>query len=365
MRLRDLVGHLESIAPTRHAESWDNAGLLVGDPEQVVTKAMLTIDYTPSVAAEAREQGCDLVIAYHPPIFQAVKRITAEGPTKLIYDAIRHGVAVYSPHTALDVADGGTNDLLADLLGLTDRHPLRTIETKSRSHKLTTFVPRDAVDKVADALFEAGAGRIGDYIRCSFRADGTGTFMGGADTSPTVGQAGVFERAPETKLETICPIAKLPQIIAALRQSHPYEEPAFDLVQLAAPPETIGQGRIGDMPPTDLSILLVRIKADLGLPSLLIAGPTNRTVTRAAVLAGAGREHLKDAIAQGAQLYLTGEIPHHDALAAAAAGVTVVATLHSNSERASLKRLSDRLAAVAPAVPFILSQSDRDPFQIL
>jgi hypothetical protein len=275
-------------------------------------------------------------------------------------------VALYSPHTALDVADGGTNDLLADILGLQDRQPLRLIEPKARNHKLTTFVPEDALERVANALFEAGAGRIGNYTRCSFRSDGVGTFMGDETTHPTVGKAGVFEQAREVKLETLCPIARVPEILAALRHSHPYEEPAFDLIQLAAPNEKLGQGRIGNIVPgASLPELLVRIKRELSLSHLLVAGSTDVEVTRAAVLAGAGREHLKDAIAQGAQLYLTGEIPHHDALAAAKAGVTVVATLHSNSERATLKRLRDRLAEATAAVPFLISSVDRDPFQIL
>jgi dinuclear metal center YbgI/SA1388 family protein len=362
MLLRDLLKILDEIAPTRDAESWDNVGLLVGDPAQSVSKALLTIDYTPEVAAEAQREQCDLVISYHPPLFAAIKRLTAPDP---IFDAIRRGVALYSPHTALDVADGGTNDLLADILGLQDRQPLRLIEPKARNHKLTTFVPEEALEKVANALFEAGAGRIGNYTRCSFRSEGTGTFEGDRTTHPTVGKAGVFERAREIKLETLCPIARVPEILAALRNSHPYEEPAFDLIQLAAPNEKLGQGRIGNMPATPLPTLLTRIKKELALSHLLVAGPTDPTITRAAVLAGAGREHLKDAIAQRAQLYLTGEIPHHDALNAAKAGLTVVATLHSNSERATLKRLRDRLAEATRAVPFLISSVDRDPFQVV
>jgi dinuclear metal center YbgI/SA1388 family protein len=363
MLLRDLLPLLNDIAPLRDAESWDNVGLIVGDPGQTITRALLTIDYTPQVAAEAQREQCDLVIAYHPPLFQAVKRLTARDP---IFDAVRRGVALYSPHTALDVADGGTNDLLADILGLQDRQPLRLIQPLARNHKLTTFVPEEHLEKVANALFDAGAGRIGNYTRCSFRSEGTGTFMGDESTHPTVGEPGVFEQAREVKLETLCPVALVPEILAALRRSHPYEEPAFDLIQLAAPNEKLGQGRIGNLVPSvPLPILLERIKAELGLSHVLVAGPTDPEITRAAVLAGAGREHLKDAIAQGAQLYLTGEIPHHDALTAAKAGVTVVATLHSNSERATLKRLRDRLAEATRAVPFLISSVDRDPFQIL
>jgi dinuclear metal center YbgI/SA1388 family protein len=364
MLLSDLLQILDEIAPTRMAESWDNVGLLTGDPGQTISRALLTIDYTPQVAAEAAEQRCELVIAYHPPIFNAIKRITAPS---LIFDAIRRGVAIYSPHTALDVADGGTNDLLADVLGLRERQPLRLIEPKARAYKLVTFVPEADVERVASALFDAGAGHIGRYTRCSFRSPGTGTFMGDESTNPTVGEKCVYERAPELKIETVCPISRLAEVLAALRASHPYEEPAFDLVQLAAPPEKIGQGRIGSLAPTAADELIARIKRELGLAHVLVARAHGAmdAVTRAACLAGAGREHLKDAIAQKAQLYLTGEIPHHDALAAAGAGVTVVATLHSNSERAVLRRLREKLAAAAPGVSFHVSSVDQDPFQIV
>jgi dinuclear metal center YbgI/SA1388 family protein len=366
MRLSDLLRTLDDIAPTRDAETWDNVGLLVGDPRQAVTRAILTIDYTPEVAAEAARERCDLVISYHPPLFNPIKRLTAPDP---IFDAIRRGVAIYSPHTALDVAEGGTNDLLADLLGLPpspDRQPLRLIEPKARNHKLTTFVPEAVLETVANALFEAGAGRIGNYTRCSFRSTGTGTFMGDQTTHPTIGKPGVFEEEHEIKLETLCPIERLPDILAALRRSHPYEEPAFDLIKLAAPQEKLGQGRIGNLPePTAVAELLERIKSGLGLSHLLVAGATEAVISRAAVLAGAGREHLKDAIAQGAQFYLTGEIPHHDALAATKAGMTIAATLHTNGERAILRRLRDRLEEAAQQIAFIVSATDRDPFQVL
>ena len=362
MKLRELVQILEEIAPTRYAEAWDNVGLLVGDLDQAVTRVLLAIDYTKEVAAEAEREECDGVIAYHPPIFAPIKRLNAPD---LMFDAIRRGVAIYSPHTALDVAPGGTNDLLADILGLQERTPLRYVEVKAREHKLSTFVPPDSLEKVAAALFEAGAGGIGRYTRCSFRSAGTGTFMGDASTNPAIGKPGVFEETPEIKLEMLCPIARLPEVIAALRKSHPYEEPAFDLMPLAVPAQGIGQGRIGNLPATALSVLLKRIKQELSIEHLLVAGPTDGAISRAAVLAGAGREHLKDAIAQGAQLYLTGEIPHHDALAAAKAGMTVMATLHSNSERASLGRLADRLSQSAAGVGFIRSKVDRDPFLVL
>src|SRR5687767_8213367 len=235
MKLQEVLNVLDAIAPTRLAESWDNVGLLAGDPRAEVSRAMLCIDYTPEVACEAAGAQCELIIAYHPTLFDPVRRMVAGS---VVFDAIRRGVAIYSPHTALDVADGGTNDMLADAIGLRqdDRGPLRIVQPKADQYKLVTFVPAEQVETVSSALFAAGAGRIGDYTQCSFRSPGTGTFFGEEGTNPTVGQAGKLEEASEVRLETVMPIAKLNDVLTALRASHPYEEPAFDLVQLAAAP---------------------------------------------------------------------------------------------------------------------------------
>ncbi|MEA2734617.1 MAG: hypothetical protein QOE14_1068, partial [Humisphaera sp.] len=352
MELRKVISALEEIAPTRNAEAWDNVGLLAGDPQQEVTRAILCIDYTPAVAAEAAKEKCDLVIAYHPVIFDGLKRIVSGSAGSVVFDAIRRGVAIYSPHTALDVADGGTNDMLADAIGIAPetRGPLRLIEPKASQYKLVTFVPEQDVDRVAAALFDAGAGRIGNYTQCSFRTAGTGTFFGEAGTTnPTVGQSGKLERAAEVRIETVMPIARLTEVLAALRASHPYEEPAFDLVQLAAPPEKLGQGRLGKLPaPTARGQVIDRIKRELRLNHLLIAGPTSGAVNIAACCAGSCGDMLDDALRARAELYLTGEMKHHEALRAARAGMTVVCTLHSNSERAVLKRLGKRLSDELP-----------------
>jgi dinuclear metal center YbgI/SA1388 family protein len=362
MRLRDFLDVMEKVAPTRYAESWDNVGLLVGDPEQQVSQALLAIDYTREVAEERARLGCELVVAYHPPIFTAMKRITAGG---VAFDAARAGVAIYSPHTALDVADGGTNDVLCDLLGVHKRWPLKLAETKANQYKLVTFVPEDAVERVSAALFEAGAGRIGKYSSCSFRSTGTGTFFGEEGTNPAVGQSGKLERAAEVRVETVVPIARIANLIKALQEAHPYEEPAFDLNQLAAPPEGLGIGRVGEFDgAVERKELFERIKNGLGIGHLLVAGPESGKVKRIATCAGACGDLLNDAMGQKVDLYLTGEMRHHDAIKAAAAGVTVVCTLHSNSERATLTRLKARLEKELPGLACHLSQKDRDPFSV-
>ena len=360
MLLRDVLPVLDAIAPLRHAETWDNVGLLAGDPAAEIARALLTIDCTPAVLDEAIARGAELVVAYHPPLFDPIKSVPA---SSVLHRAIRAGVALYSPHTAFDVAPGGTNDLLADVLGLGERAPLKLTPPREAQCKLVTFVPEEHVEAVAQAVFDAGAGWIGNYSSCSFRSPGTGTFFGEEGASPQVGQAGKLERAPEIRVETVLPLSRQEAVIAALRKAHPYEEPAFDLLRLVARPDGTGIGRFGVLArPTARTELIERVKRGLGVTGLLVAGPTEGEVTRLGMCAGAGRGLLSDALAKRAELFLTGELPHHDALKAAAAGMTVVCALHSNSERKALSRMKDRLEKEAAGLAVEISEVDRDPF---
>jgi dinuclear metal center YbgI/SA1388 family protein len=362
MKVSDLVGAMETIAPTRFAAAWDNVGLLVGDPQGPLHKVLLTIDCTLAVVGEARAGGFDAVVAYHPPIFDAQKRFVAGSAA---YEAARAGLAVFSPHTALDVAAGGTNDVLADLLGMTERTPLRAAAATARDAelKLVTFVPASHVEVVSQAVFSAGAGRIGDYSSCSFRMAGSGTFLGGEGTHPAVGQAGRLEEVEELRLETIVPAGRLEGVVHALRAAHPYEEPAFDLVPLASAPGARGFGCVGAVGPATVGQLVDRVKSGLGVDRVLLAGGSDREITRAAVCAGSGGDLVSDAIAARATLLLTGEVRHHDALRATEAGMAVVCTRHSTSERAALVGLETRLRELLPGIDVRRSDEDRDPFR--
>lgn len=362
--IRDLVTAMERIAPTRFAADWDNVGLLVGDPDALLSRVLLTIDLTPAVYEQARAIAASAVLAYHPPIFKPVSRVTRGS---IAFDAVRDRIAIYSPHTALDAADGGTNDVLADAVGIDreKRTGLDPQQPKDTHFKLVTFVPQESSDAVANALFEAGAGRIGSYSQCSFRTPGEGTFYGDASTNPAVGKAGQLERAPEIRLETLVPIARLDAVLRAHRAAHPYETPAFDLVRLAAASEHKGFGRIGPLAePATVATVVSRLKSALGLDHVLVAGPTEKTVHTAAVGAGATGEMLSSVLRAKADLFVLGEMRHHDALRAANANTTIVMTLHSNSERATLKVLRERLADALHGVEFAISDRDRDPFHV-
>jgi hypothetical protein len=245
---------------------------------------------------------------------------------------------------------------------MTERAPIRVLEPRDSELKLVTFVPPEHLDAVSQAVFAAGAGRIGKYRSCGFRTLGTGTFFGEEGTSPAVGQSGRLEECAELRFETVVPAARADEVVRALRAAHPYEEPSFDLVRLAASPPPRGMGRVGKIEESPVSVLVDRVKSALSVRNVLIAGPVDRRVSRAAVCAGSGGDLLSDAIASGAELLLTGEIRHHDALRASAAGLTVVCALHSASERAALGSLERRLAAALPGVSVARSRADREPF---
>jgi dinuclear metal center YbgI/SA1388 family protein len=364
MKVRDAVATLQRMAPLEYAQPWDNVGLLVGDPDQPVMSALLTIDYTTAVASEGRARGCDFIVSYHPPIFQPLKRIL---PGEIAFEAIRSGLSIYSPHTALDAAEGGTNDVLADALGLTGAVPLRAADT-GEEYKLVVFVPEAHADAVSAALFEATSGQFGRPTFPSFRVKGTSTFFREEEERAAGDQNGRVVSGSELRIEMTLPAHGVLRATAALRRSHPHSNPSFDLVRLATRKSSIGTGRIGALDAVSLPALLERIKRNLSLASVLVAAPdgdtAGRTFQRGAVCAGACADHLRDAAAQGAEVYLTGELRHHDAVWAIEHGMTVLCVLHSNSERATLTRLRDVLLGSWKGVDVHLSTADRDPFAV-
>ncbi len=219
MKIKEIAQAVEEIAPLGLAQDWDNVGLLVGNPGKTIKNILLTIDTTQAVVAEAKAQKADLILAYHPIIWDGLKRVTADGETAHIYDLVKSGISVFCIHTALDVAVGGVNDLLANILGIENAEPIGdyVADPAGPQYKIITFVPQDAVNTVADALYEAAAGAIGNYSHCGFQSDGTGTFKPLAGSNPTIGKRGKLETVNEIKLETVVPSGKVAAVIAALR----------------------------------------------------------------------------------------------------------------------------------------------------
>jgi len=367
MKVREIAAVLERLAPPSLAADWDNVGLLIGDGRSEVNSLMLCIDLTESVLAEAARVKARMIMAYHPVLFQPARRLTA-ADVPVAYSAAAGGFAVYSMHTALDVAPGGTNDVLAEVLGIRETRPIEPL-VRPGGYKLAVFTPAEDLAAIADAAFGAGAGTIGSYERCSFFTHGIGTFRGLAGSRPTVGQPGRQEATEELRLEMVVPKERVAGVCAAVRGAHGYESPAIDIYPVAEAPAGIGMGRVGRLPrPVAAGTLIKRIKQRAGLKRVLFApagGKAGRLVSVAACAAGSCGAIYKAAIGAGATFYLTGEMRHHDALAAAAAGLDVVCLGHSNSERMTLRRLAERLRRELPKLGVALARMDRDPFEIV
>ena len=363
----DAVAYLDVFAPPSSAADWDNVGLLLGDSNTPLTRVLTCLTVTAEVVAEAVAERVELIVAHHPVLFKAFKTLTAAtADGKLLLPLLKHGIAVYSPHTAFDNCAGGINDGLAARLGLTGVGPLRP-DKPAACFKLVTFVPAADLARVSDALFAAGAGTIGAYRECSFRTDGVGTFFGTDAANPTVGVKGRREQVAESRLEVLVPEAHLAAVLAALRTAHSYEEPAFDVYPLRATAGAFtGAGRVGDLPHeiklVDLGETLQRTLRSKGMQ---VIGSRGRPVRRVAVACGAAGEYLADAIRAKADVFVTGELRFHDGLAAQAAGIAVLLPGHYATERPGVENLAVRLQAAFPNVNVSASAAERDPFGVL
>ena len=366
MKVRDIAAVIERIAPLKLAQSWDNVGLLIGDARKNVKNILLTIDITGDVLAEAKRLKTDLIISYHPVIWDGLKKITADGTAGVIYELIRSEIAVFSIHTALDSAIGGVNDGLAEIVGICNAEPIGDyVESPTEdNYKLVVFVPIKSVAKVSNAVFKAGAGAMGNYRNCGFQSDGTGSFLPLKGARPAFGKKGKLEKVSEIKFETIVPAEKLDNVIAAMKKAHPYEMPAFDIIKLYNNQNKFGLGRIGRLEkPTQLSSIIKRIKKYTGVKAVGIVGEEKRLVKTAAVCAGACGKIINSVIAAKCDLYLTGELKHHQALAAQEAGLSCLCLSHTVSERFILKKLARQLQKQTKDVIIKTSKKDADPFK--
>jgi len=366
MKIKDIAEKVEEIIPLKLAQEWDNVGLLIGDPQKDVKNILLTIDVTHDVVAEAKKLKTDLIIAYHPVVWDGLKKITADGPTGVVYDLIRSGIAVFSIHTALDSAVGGVNDGLAEIVGIVNGEPIGDYVSNPAgdNYKLVVFVPLKSIAKVSNAIFAAGAGAIGNYSHCGFGIEGTGTFLPHEGAKPAIGKRGKLEKVEEIRLETIVPAGKLNDVVAAMKKAHPYEMPAFDVFKLHDTNALFGLGRIGELAkPVRIPQIIKRIKKVTGAKAIGLVGDQDRLVRRAAVCAGTCGKIINSVIAAGADLYLTGELKHHQALAAQEAGLACICLSHTVSERFILKKFARLLQKQLKTITINISKKDADPFK--
>lgn len=333
--VKDIVTFMEGIAPPSLAENWDNTGLAVGDYEHPVNKVLVALDVLDAVIEEAVEIGADMILTHHPMLlFQKINSITKNDALgRRIYTLIENEIAALSAHTNLDVAQGGTNDVLAKIIGLTNVENLE--ETyKEELRKIVVYVPHSHLDTVRDAMCNAGAGHIGGYSHCTFQTQGEGTFLPLEGTTPYIGKEGVLEKTPECRLETIAPFNKVDGIIEAIKAVHPYEEVAYDIYIVEQKGIKEGIGRIGDLEKSMLfSEVAKLLKEKLNVHDILrLVGNPNQEIRRIGLCTGSGVEFMGAAKKQGADLYLTGDLKFHEAQKALEMGLCVGDITHYASE---------------------------------
>jgi dinuclear metal center YbgI/SA1388 family protein len=307
----EIARYLESLAPLDLQESYDNSGLQTGDPSLQVHAALVTLDVTEEVIDEASEKGANLIIAHHPVIFNGLKRVTGRNSIeRIIIKAIRNNIAIYAAHTNLDSVAGGVNSMIAKKLGLSNLRILQP--TSNVLRKLVTFVPVAQLDKVRQAIFEAGAGHIGNYDQCSFNTEGQGTFRGNETSNPFAGEKGVFHTEQEIRIETIFPGWLENNIIDALLKAHPYEEVAYDIYPLENRFDKAGMGITGILPqPVPDNDFLNFLKEVFRVPVIRHSKLPGRNIEKVAVCGGAGAFLLKEAISAEADIFITGDVKYH------------------------------------------------------
>ena len=311
LKIQSITDCLEQWAPPSLALSYDNCGLLVGDPNQLVKKALVSLDVTEGVVQEAIDQQANLIIAHHPVIFKGLRSIrpTTDSQRAIIL-AIKHDIAIYAIHTNLDRVDDGVNKALADRLNLSNRSVL---EEASNLYKLITFVPTKDLQVVRNALFSIGAGSIGEYEKASFVSSGVGSFQGSASSNPSIGKAGEFTEVEEEKLEVLLTDTLLSSALKTLQEHHPYEEVAYDIVPLQNKNQSHGSGMIGELrEPLSPDDFIQYLTNHLGLQLVRHSPLIKSKIKRVAICGGAGFDLLKNARQKGADAYVTADLKYHD-----------------------------------------------------
>lgn len=341
----EVASVLEELAPLELAEAGDKVGLIVGRTEQEVITALVALDLTEEVIAEAEEVKAGLIITHHPPFRRVVADLRWDSPAgRLLGKLIKKEISLYTMHTNYDRAPRGLNDYLARLLHLVKPHPVEAGGEKYL--KLVVFLPKGYEDVIMEGLTRAGAGWIGNYSHCTFQTEGTGTFLPREDTNPFLGEAGKLERAVEVRLETIFPARLERKILRALLAVHPYEEVAYDLYPLVQSTGNTGWGRIGNLP-RELSWedFLARIKEIFAPPVLKRGGYLTDKVKRIAIVAGVGGRFLQQVKEMGADVFITSDLGYHDFLTARQAELTIVDPGHHIMESRGLDQIKEYLAA--------------------
>ena len=359
-QIRHLTAHLEAFAPLAYQESYDNAGLIVGDPDADVTGVLVSLDATEAVVDEAIAKGCNVVVAHHPIVFRGLKKLNGKTYVeRTVIKAIKNDVAIYAAHTNLDNVAGGVNFHIAEKLALQN---VRILAPKAQVlSKLVVFVPTTDLGAVLKAVYEVGAGRIASYEHCSFRVGGRGTFRPLAGANPTVGQIDQDETVNEQRLEILLPTHQENAVVAAMTQAHPYEIPAYDLYPLNNANQTVGAGAVGDLAePLDGAAWLSYLKTAMNLRVIRHTAPPERPIRRVALCGGSGSFLLPDAVRAGADVFVTADYKYHEFFDAD--GRILICDIgHYESEVFTKELIGGHLAKKFVTFAVILAQTDTNP----
>jgi dinuclear metal center YbgI/SA1388 family protein len=364
MKISAIINFLETVAPPALQESYDNCGLIVGSDSTECSGVLVTLDATEEVVLEAVKQGCNLIVAHHPIIFSGLKKLNGSHYVgRAVISAIKNDIAIYAIHTNLDNVLHGVNGKMAEMLGLKNTTILKPLA--GQLGKLVTFVPSHHLEAVRTALFDAGAGHIGNYDEAGFYSEGVGSFRAGPGADPFVGELGVRHYEKETRLEVIFPVHLQHRLVARLKETHPYEEVAYDLVALQNPDQSTGSGMIGELETSwDEQEFLRRVAVIFGLKVIRHTPLLGKPIRKVALCGGAGSFLITNAIRSGADIFVTSDLKYHEFFEAD--GKMVLADIgHFESEQFTVNLLFDLLQEKFPNFAVLKSGVETNPVQYL
>jgi len=360
MKIAVVIGHLESVAPPSLQENYDNAGLLTGNANWECTGILCVLDSTEDVIEEAIQKKCNLVVAHHPIIFGGLKKINGKNYVeRTVIKAIKNDIAIYAIHTNLDNVIDGVNGRMADKLGLINRIILAP--KAGILKKLITFVPIEFTERLKQAIFQAGGGHIGNYSECSFGVEGTGTYKAGEHTKPFAGERDQHHKEPETRIEILFPAHLETTIIRAMKETHPYEEVAYDIITLSNDHPQVGSGLLGELPkPVPEKDFLDKLKKQFGLEIVRHTALRGQPVQKIGLCGGAGSFLISKALTAGVDAFVTADMKYHEFFDAD--GRLFICDIgHYESEQFTINLLTDILQQKFPTFAVLKSDTKTNP----
>ena len=345
LQCKDIISFIEKEAPLFLQEDYDNSGLQWGNPGTEVQKVLVCLDLTQEAINAAKKEKAQMILSHHPILFRPMKSIhTGYGKGAMLADCIREDICVYAAHTNFDAAPNGLNDYLASALELKDVEGLKE-HRRETLFKLVVFIPEGSLEQVGEAVYDAGAGWIGNYSDCGFSAEGVGTFKPGEGTNPTIGRRGELEAVREYRLETIVPAERLDMVIESMLKAHPYEEVAYDVYRLERPRHAYSLGRVGTLKDRlSAAGFISYVKDKLQALNVRVIGDVNRqSISRVAVFCGSFDGDVRALKDRGVDALVTGDLKYHDAQDLQQAGIFTVDAGHYHTEKLFIQGISDVL----------------------